>query len=106
MSLKNRIESDVAVFLNPSEFGKAVSYNGREIVAVVDEDGWNLKGNSFATEGRSAMAHIWISVSDVPEPSPGDEIRGSDGTLWRYARTVERNSAMLCIECLAEESPW
>jgi hypothetical protein len=92
MNFKDQMKADMAVFMNPDEFGEEILYCGKTIVAV--EDGGGL-GSSGSPGVITDLTVLFIKASDVSKPVHGDavvfrskncNVTGGpqhDGGLWR-----------------------
>ena len=107
MTLAERMISDSAIFFNLAEHGETITYNGVEIVAVVEPGVSRTSGNTWSTqEGTSASGYVWLSQSDVESPKPGDSIFLQNGTGWEVARLLSTNGGVHQLEIIGDENPW
>lgn len=75
MTLKDDIASDASVFYDTDEFGETMTYNGSEIVGVI-ESGSERVENMVASPALQVRAR----QSDVPEPAVDDRVVYDDRT--------------------------
>ncbi len=96
-------------FLNDGEFAREVEFDGKKILAVVEEvRADELKGYGSSQRGRPEGVFrravvLHVSENDVPRPPlRGDRVR-IDGELWTVGK-VTPEMGMLAIELEAIDS--
>ncbi len=77
MTLKNDIAADADVFYDTDEFGQSMTYNGTEIVGVI-ESGSERMENMVA----SPALQVRVRQVDVPAPAVDDRVV-TDGRTYR-----------------------
>lgn len=107
MTLKEQMVTDVAIFLNINEHAEEITYNGMNIIAIVDR-GENMgRGNTFGSnrEGQAARAEIWVAEKDIPKPKAQDEVVFDD-IEWQVARILSSGGGLHQLELIGNESAW
>ena len=107
MNLHDLMEADASIFFNLEEHGEEIVYNLDEIVAVIESGVSRTAGNTYSLiEGMSATGFVWLRVSDVESPKPGDSIIFPDGSKWEVARILLTNGGIHQLEVIGDENPW
>ena len=107
MTLAEQMRADSAIFFNLAEHGETITYNGVEVVAVVEPGVSRTSGNTWETsEGTSASGYVWLSESDVASPMPGDAILLANGTEWEVSRILATNGGVHQLEIIGNQNPW
>jgi len=70
MSLKDQMERDLTVFLNPEEHGEVVTYKEAEIGAIVEWD----EGPDETPDHRARLGTLLVKASDVAAPAYNDQV--------------------------------
>ena len=107
MTLAEQMIADSAIFFNLAEHGETITYNGVEVVAVVEPGVSRTSGNTWETsEGTSASGYVWLSESAGASPVPGDAIVLSNGTEWEVSRILSTNGGVHQLEIIGNQNPW
>ncbi len=107
MTLAEQMRADSAIFFNLAEHGETITYNGVEVVAVVEPGVSRTSGNTWETsEGTSASGYVWLSESAGASPVPGDAIVLSNGTEWEVSRILSTNGGVHQLEIIGNQNPW
>ena len=107
MTLAEQMRADSAIFFNLAEHGETITYNGVEIVGVVEPGVSRTSGNTWETsEGSSSSGYVWLSQDDVASPLQGDAISLSNGTEWEVARILSTNGGVHQLEIIGNQNPW
>ena len=107
MTLAEQMIADSAIFFNLAEHGETITYNGVDVVAVVEPCVSRTSGNTWETsEGTSASGYVWLSESAGASPVPGDAIVLSNGTEWEVSRILSTNGGVHQLEIIGNQNPW
>jgi hypothetical protein len=117
MSLKDQMAADAAIFFNVGEIAELATYQGVQIIGILDYDNGQLSGNPYNNEGQSAKGLYYISVVDIAKigaelsRTEGQEILGGDqivhaGTIWYVFRVRAIEGGICTIEVGSKESAW
>jgi hypothetical protein len=84
----DQLDADVTAFLNPDEFGQAVTYTpfGGSPVSTVVVTAMGEDLEEGPTSIRAA-ARLFVSVADVPSPAYKDTVL-IDGETWTVQRVL------------------
>jgi len=86
MTLAEQLTTDLSVFFDTDDFAQPITYNGSDILAIVDY-GMDASGENART------ARIVVKVADVPSPAYRDPVViGSD--TWRVFRDPGKEVAV------------
>lgn len=86
MTLAEQLTTDLSVFFDTDDFATTITYNGTDILALVDY-GLDSDGDNART------ARIVVKASDVPAPAYRDTVVIS-GTTWRVFRDPDKEVAV------------
>jgi len=86
MTLAEQLTTDLSVFFDADDFATTVTYNGTDILALVDF-GMNSDGDNART------ARIIVKTSDVASPAYRDTVVIA-GTSWRVFRDPDTEVAV------------
>lgn len=100
MTLKTQMTSDLATFFNTDEFADTVSYNGSDILGVVDF-GEDLNEQ---TDGLQALATLFVKKSDVADPNYRDTVVINSVT-WHVSNVQEGDSDVWKLGIKKDQRP-
>ena len=102
MTFKSQMETDLDVFFDEEHFAESVTYNGEEILAVVDygEDLDEVTGN----ETNRVADTVMIKASDVAAPAYRDTVVIGDYT-YTVLRRKSGDGDMWTLELSRDERP-
>lgn len=90
MSFKETVQKDIAVFINPDEFGDLHNVDGRELLVVFDKDATAGRQRKGSTDYYSMSEGIYTSAikvyayaSDFPDIPAADSFMNIDGVHYR-----------------------
>ncbi|WP_409176656.1 hypothetical protein [Brevibacillus fortis] len=90
LNFKELVAQDIAVFMNPDEFGELHNVDGRELLIVFDKDattGRQRKGSTdyySMSEGiYTGTIKVYAYASDFPVVPMADSHMRIDGELYR-----------------------
>ncbi len=97
-TFREQMDSDMAVFFNPDEFGEAATYNGKAITVVEAEAGERTTGTpGFVTP----MFSVYVQASDVARPKAGDSVTFR-GVSCRVAPYPQSEGGVWLLELVQE----
>lgn len=107
MTFKQQLSADADLFFNADELAEVITYNDKEIKAIVNIGDSLQQGNSVANDrkdGYSSSAFFEVKISDIPNPVANDKIV-HNGTTWKFVRIVGSDLISHQIECISQYSP-
>ncbi len=107
MGLKDQMANDLlTVFLNPDDFAELVEFEGRRILAVIQDEGEGHDTDGTIEVRRPGVlirvATIHVRAADVDRPKPG-RIVSLDGVQWTVSR-VQDQAGLLAVQVWREDS--
>jgi hypothetical protein len=117
MSVKEQIAADANIFINENDFAEQATYEGVQIIGILDYDNGQLSGNPYNNEGQSTKGLYYLTAANVIKigtelnRSSGYEIQGVDqiihaGRTWYVIRLKAVEIGIYTLEISSNESAW